>query len=189
MTKDLPIEVQKDIIEEFPQNPEVFSQVYEFYYEPILKYLVKRTMSSEAAYDITSDTFLKAYNTFHKFKWRGISIKVWVYRIATNALKDHYRSKPKQLVLVENMDENPHLVTTMNEELEAMDKALFGDEELSKLHAAIEKLSPKYQNLIGLYYFTGLSQREIAQTIKRSESAVKAMMHRAMTQLKSEMNN
>jgi RNA polymerase sigma-70 factor (ECF subfamily) len=182
-TTDLSEKVQKEIIEDFKQNPEAFEKIYNFYYERILKYLIKRTASAEAAYDLTADTFIKAFESFHKFKWTGVSIKVWLYRIAINALKNH-RKKPKSTVLTEEMEGMEILATNAKEELEELDKAMHGDEDLIKLSDAVATLNPKYQNVVSLHYFEGMSHREIAHTIKRSESAVKSMMHRALTNLR-----
>ncbi len=181
---DLPVSEQQDIIAKFENDSNEFGRVYDFYYELILKYLIKRTQSVDTAYDLTAETFLKAFNTFHKFKWQGISIKVWLYRIATNALNDHYRQKPMQFVLSETLEGHPDLSQDIEEEVNELDKALFGDENLVRLSAAIDQLIPRYKNVISLYYFTGLSHVEIAQAIGKSHSAVKTMMHRAMKQLK-----
>ena len=76
--EDLSPAVQQQIIEDFKTDTEAFEQVYNFYYERILRYLLKRTMSAETAYDLTADTFIKAFESFHKFKWTGVSIKVWL---------------------------------------------------------------------------------------------------------------
>lgn len=176
---DLSEAVQKRIISEFRDNKEVFAEVYDFYFDQIIKYLAKRTMSSEVAYDLAAETFIKAFESFHKFKWSGISIKVWLYRIAINGLKN-YRRKPELLEL----SENQHEISDVKEELNALDKALFGDEELSQLSDAIATLNPKYQNIVGLYYFSEMSQTEIAIVIGKSVSAVKAMMHRAIENLR-----
>lgn len=184
--QDLSAEEQQKIIEEFKGNSDVFSQVYDFYYKQIFGYLLKRVMSSEVAYDLISDTFMKAFQNFHKFQWKGISIKVWLYRIAINELKD-YRKKPKDYVLPEDFEYLKDLQVDCKDELETLDKALFGDDELSALSDAIATLNPKYQNVLTLYYFTGLSQAEIAQTINKSAGAVKSIMHRAITQLRSLM--
>lgn len=184
--QDLSAEEQQKIIEEFKGNSDVFSQVYDFYYKQIFGYLLKRVMSSEVAYDLISDTFMKAFQNFHKFQWKGISIKVSLYRIAINELKD-YRKKPKDYVLPEDFEYLKDLQVDCKDELETLDKALFGDDELSALSDAIATLNPKYQNVLTLYYFTGLSQAEIAQTINKSAGAVKSIMHRAITQLRSLM--
>lgn len=194
MSQDLPSEVQQQILGEFKKSREAgagandaaskaFEKIYGFYYEMILKYLLKRTMSSEVAYDLTADTFIKAFESLHKFKWTGISIKVWLYRIAINALKN-YRRHPETAVLTEAMEGHEALVADVKEELKELDKALFGDEEIAKLSDAMATLKPEHQNVVSLYYFSGMSQKEIADTTDTSESAVKATMHRAMTNLR-----
>jgi len=181
--KDLSSEVQQQILQEFKTNNQVFSKVYEFYYEMILRYLLKRTMSAEVAYDLTADTFMKAFETFHKFKWTGISVKVWLYRIAINSLKN-YRRKPRTTVLTEEMENCEELAHEVKGELEALDKTLYGDADLSRLSDAVAALNPDYQNVISLYYFSEMSQEDIGKTINRSLSAVKSMMHRAMENLR-----
>lgn len=180
---DLSPEVQQQILEEFKSDKEAFKKVYEFYYEMILRYLLKRTMSSEIAYDLTADTFIKAFESLHKFKWVGISMKVWLYRIAINALKN-YRRRPESSPLTEVLENNEALVKDVKEELQEMDRKLFGDDELAKLSDAMATLKPEHQNIISLYYFSGMSQKEIAETTETSEGAVKAMIHRAMTNLR-----
>lgn len=181
--KDLKPEVQQQILEEFKTNKDVFEKVYDFYYERILKYLLKRTASAENAYDITAETFMKAFESFHKFKWTGVSFKVWLYRIAINQLKNH-RRKPQSTVLTEAMEGMEQMRTEAKEELEELDKTLFGDEDLTKLSDAIATLNPKYQNVVSLHYFEGMSHEEIAGVINRSKSAVKSMMHRALENLR-----
>lgn len=180
---DLKPEVQQKILEQFKTDKQVFSKVYDFYYERIFKYLAKRTLNSEIAYDLTAETFIKAFESFHKFKWTGVSIKVWLYRIAINALKNQRRN-PKISPLTEEIHHLDHLKTEVKEELSEMDKALFGDEDIEKLSDAIATLNPKYQNIVSLHYFEGMSHKEIAGVINRSQSAVKSMMHRALTNMR-----
>lgn len=181
--KDLSPRQQQEIIEAFKQDTNAFEEVYNFYYEQIMRYLAKRSMSTELAYDLTAEAFIKAFESFHRFEYRGISIKVWLYRIAINTLKSHWR-KPKTSAMGEIAETHPELVTHLHAELEELDEALFGDEKLAQLSDAIATLNPNYQNVISLYYFSGMSQEEIGKTINRSTSAVKSMMHRAMDSLR-----
>lgn len=181
--KDLSQEVQQQIMNDFKEDKEAFARVYDFYFEMILRYLLKRTFSSEIAYDLTSETFIKAFENFHKFKWTGVSIKVWLYRIAINALKN-YRRKPELSVLTEEFEGREELITDVKNELKELDKTLFGDDELSKLSDAIGTLNSDYQNIISLYYFSNMSQDDIGKTINRSTSAIKSMMHRAIENLR-----
>lgn len=181
--KDIPSEVQQQIMNDFKEDKKTFARVYDFYFEMILRYLLKRTFSSEIAYDLTSETFIKAFENFHKFKWTGVSIKVWLYRIAINALKN-YRRKPELSALSEEFEGKAELIADVKEELKELDKTLFGDDELSKLSDAIGTLNTDYQNIISLYYFSNMSQEDIGKTINRSTSAIKSMMHRAIENLR-----
>jgi len=184
MNQDLTPQVQEQIIEDFKKDKDVFSKVYEHYFEMILKYLAKRTMSGEVAYDITAETFIKAFENFHKFKWKGISIKVWLYRIAINSLKN-YRKKPKAEILTEEMEGSlKQLQTDAKAEIRNLDEALFGDDDMQKLSDAIATLNEKYQQIVSLHYFEGMSHEEISKIIERSQSAVKSMMHRALENLR-----
>lgn len=176
---DLSETEQQRIIADFKENKEIFAEIYDFYFDQIIRYLAKRAMSCEVAYDLTAETFIKAFESFHKFKWSGISIKVWLYRIAINALKNH-RRKPELLKLEENHQE----ISDVKEELNALDKAMFGDDELAQLSDAIATLNSKYQNIVSLYYFSEMSQNDIAFVTGKSVSSVKAMLHRAIENLR-----
>jgi len=183
MAQDLPVEVQQQILEEFARDKNAFEKIYNHYYEMILKYLLKRTVKAEVAYDLTSETFIKAYESLHKFKWTGVSIKVWLYRIAINSLKN-YRRRPEYMPLTEEMQGLEQLKTDTKAELAELDKAMFGDEDLSKLSDAMATLNTDYQNIVSLHYFEGMSHEEIGKVINRSVSAVKSMMHRALENLR-----
>jgi RNA polymerase sigma-70 factor, ECF subfamily len=182
-TKDLSESVQKQILKEFKSNPDVFEQVYNQYYEMILRYLLKRTMSAEIAYDLTADTFIKAFEGLGKFKWTGVSIKVWLYRIAINSLKN-YRRNPHTSPLSDVPEGHEGMVHDVKEELKALDKAMFGDEDLAKLSDAMATLKPEHQSVLSLYYYDEFSQQEISQAIGRSVSSVKSLMHRATSHLR-----
>ncbi len=187
---DLSEEEQKKIIEEFKFNKEVFEKIYNAYFEIIFRFLLKRTMSSEIAYDILADTFEKAFLSFDKFKWQGYSVKVWLFRIAINRLKNYRRSKLNKEIrpLSEVPEGMEGMYTDVKDELKFLDEALFNDNELSKLSDAIETLSPRHKEIVSLYYFSDMSQKEISLSINKSESAVKASMHRAMENLRSILN-
>ena len=136
---------------------------------------------------LTAENFIKAFESFDRFKWKGFSIKVWLYRIAINSLKN-YRKKPAVSPLTDAHENDKNLVKDVKEELKALDKSLFGDDELAKLSDAMETLKPDYQNVVSLYYFSGMSQEEIGKAINKSTSSVKSIMHRAMNHLRQILN-
>lgn len=182
---DLSLAVQQQIIEEFKTNKDVFSQVYDFYFDLLFKFLLKRTLSTEVAYDVAAETFFKAFKNFERYRWQGISLKAWLFRIALNELNNHFRQPRVSLFGDPAEVESHHPLADLEEDFEQFKDALDHDPDLYKLSQAIARLGPKYQHVISLYYFTGLSQKEIANTVHKSPGAVKAMLHRAMTQLRT----
>jgi len=178
-------ESQQELIIEFKDNPDVFEKVYDSYYEIIFRYLAKRTFSGEVARDLTAETFLKAFESFGKFSWKGVSIKAWLFRIAINTLKNSYRDQKYNLNFDDEILTNqPELVGDLREEIREIDRALFGDDQLTNLSDALATLKDKQQHVISLYYFSGLSYEEISSVIDKSVSSVKSLMHRGMKQLK-----
>ncbi|RCN59371.1 sigma factor [Acidiferrobacter thiooxydans] len=55
-------------------------------------YVARRVRESYAVDDIVQDVFLKAHTSLHMVKSHG-SIVAWLFRIAANAIADHYRSQ------------------------------------------------------------------------------------------------
>jgi RNA polymerase sigma-70 factor (ECF subfamily) len=56
-------------------------------------------------------------------------------------------------------------------------------EEMERIEAAFEQLSDEHREVITLARVAGLSRKEIAEQMGRSEVAVRALLHRALGQL------
>ena len=92
------LEAEQQCVLAAQQDPDAFGVLFDAYYSKILSYLVRRTGEAALAQDLTSETFIKAYTKLWQFRWRSISFSAWLYRIATNELRMHFRSKKHVLV-------------------------------------------------------------------------------------------
>jgi RNA polymerase sigma-70 factor, ECF subfamily len=84
---------EKDFIEKAKNNPKVFGELYDQYYPRIFGYIFRITGDYAIACDITSETFLKVWMKIGGFRWKGISISSWIFKIATNELNQYFRKK------------------------------------------------------------------------------------------------
>lgn len=57
-------------------------------------------------------------------------------------------------------------------------------EEISKLHAAIEKLSERDRRVVRLYFFEGKTQQEIADILEVKQCAVSRLLERICERMK-----
>ena len=73
-----------------------FEQIYEDYFDRIFSYIAARIGNRFDAEDLTEEVFLKALKSIGSFKWQGISIGAWLFRIAHNITVDHLRKMSKR---------------------------------------------------------------------------------------------
>src|ERR1700744_6444279 len=93
---------EQKAIEDAKSNPARFEVLYNKYYEPILQFVYKRVEGKEAAFDITSQVFLKVMVNLKEYKFMGTPFSSWLYRIALNEINQLYRAdKVKRSVKIE----------------------------------------------------------------------------------------
>jgi DNA-directed RNA polymerase specialized sigma24 family protein len=78
-------------------NREQFTEVYDLYASRIYQFIYYKTYHKETAEDLTSSTFLRAFENLHQFNPERGSIGAWIYQIARNLVTDHYRAKKKTI--------------------------------------------------------------------------------------------
>ena len=71
-----------------------FHEVYDEFHEKIDRYLTRLVGESEAE-DLGQEVFVKVGNNLSKFKGQS-SLSTWIYKIATNAARDKFRSASYQ---------------------------------------------------------------------------------------------
>ena len=79
------------------------------------------------------------------------------------------------------MDENEF------EDTEELEEKIFKNEQKQKLKESIKKLKIEYQNAIYLADIEKMSYKEIGHILKKSDSSVKVLIHRARKALEKVM--
>lgn len=181
---------EKQLIEWAKLNPKAFGELYDFYYPKIFGYIYRITGDHALAGDITSETFLKAWIAIGGFKWKGISISSWFFRIATNELNQYFRRQrytPHSMtdMGMSNLAEWDDRHSISGEDItRRMDRF----EEFEAIRRLLQRLPPAYQQVIALRYFEELSIRDIGQILKKKEGTVKSLLSRGLDKLKKMMD-
>ena len=102
----------------------------------------------------------------YKFEY---SLKTYLYTIAKSKSLN-YIKREKRIV---ELDENQY------EDSEELEEKVFKNEKSENLKKAIKKLKVDYQNAIYLADIEQLSYREIGHILKKTDSSVKVLIHRA----------
>jgi RNA polymerase sigma-70 factor, ECF subfamily len=181
---------EEQLINEIKNNPDLFGLVYDEHYSTIFNYCYKRTYDFNSSKDITSETFLKAYLNIHKFKWKGVSLLSWLYKIATNEINLHYRSKKYRPSFLREIDISETTLAKdrgLLEEKEAAELELEKHEQFLRIQKLLQKLPLKYQEVISLKYFEKLKINEISTVLNKPEGTVKSLLSRGIALMKNQL--
>jgi len=152
-------------------DKKAFGDLYERYMGDIYRYIFYRVSNQQDAEDLTEQVFLKGWQGIGRYRGE-VPFKAWLFRIAHNTVVDHYRTRKETLPLAEDS-----LVSGQNHDME---EKLLSEEKSIQLAAAIGRLSPDHQHVLTLRFINGLSVREAALVLDRSEGAVRVLQHRAL---------
>lgn len=170
-------EEEKAMIAKAKADLQFFEPIYNKYYEPIFRYVHRKTDDEDLAADLTSKVFMNAMHSLDKFEFRGVPFGAWLYRIATNETNKHYRDNKKRLLSLE--DHKVNLVMTCSE----LDEADI-EQKQKVLTELISELEDEEIRILELKFFETKNFKEIAFILDKKESAVKMKMYRSLDKLK-----
>jgi len=179
---------EKLLLEKIRNDPKEFGILFDQYYNKIFGYVLRRTMNYDLAGDITAETFLKAFLKINSFKWQGISISSWLFRIATNEINYYYRKQkysPRSLDLLLDSNEfdikNPE---SLEEERARIEEELKAYNDFIEVQKKLALLPVKYREVIALKYFEEKSIKEISEILDKKEGTVKSLISRGLQKLR-----
>ncbi|MEO6579230.1 MAG: sigma-70 family RNA polymerase sigma factor [Candidatus Limnocylindria bacterium] len=153
-----------------------FAVLYRRYLDPVYGYSFYLLGDHHDAEDATERTFLAAMDALDRFRDTGSSFRSWLFRIAHNQLANALRSRHRHPA--EPLD-------TIAEPRGSNDPArLAGQaEDARRLRGAVARLSGDRRHVVILRFVDGLTTREIANVLGRSDGAVRVLQHRALADL------
>lgn len=179
-----------ELLGKIKNNPEAFSEIFNLYYKPIFGYIFRRTGDFNSTADIAADTFLKAFIHINKFTYKNISIKVWLYRIATNEVNLFFRQRRKYNSLFDKVGfENKELFRNyLTQDKEEIETELKKHNQFMAVQKALKTLPEKYQTVISLRYFEEKANKEIVEILDINEGTLKSLLSRGLEKLRKKCN-
>jgi RNA polymerase sigma-70 factor (ECF subfamily) len=150
--------------------------VLEKYGGALLWAIKKVVHSEEVAQDILQDACVKIWKNAHRYDPEKGELFTWLVRVARNLAIDKVRTKKFQARQTSKKVED--VVTDNINYSEEMNP------EDTGLRNQINKLDPKYRQIIELLYFQGYTQREITSEFDIPLGTVKTRARKAITELR-----
>ncbi|MBK5213320.1 MAG: RNA polymerase sigma factor [Flavobacteriaceae bacterium] len=165
---------------------ELFEILLRRYNQRLFRVIRSYIHSEDDVQDIMQDAYVKAYTKLGQFNNQA-SFSTWLIRIAINEALQHIRKNKRRLMnygkteSLENVFQLPD-TNQMNPEKQAITT-----ETRTLLENAVDHLPEKYRVVFVLQQVEGLTNPEIADCLKLTDSNVKVRLHRAKGLLKEEL--
>lgn len=180
MTREEENEIVRDVLS---GHTDEFEKLVAAYEKPVYHIALKMTGNEEDAFDLSQDTFLKAYRSLSTFRGES-SFGTWICRLASNQCIDFLRKQKRrgQLLSLDDTDDYgrpAELPDLRFEPQSAMEKR----ELYMQVREGLGKLPPEQKLILILRDMEGLSYQEIADTLEMELGTVKSRIYRARAHL------
>lgn len=166
------------------RDPEAFGRVYDRYVTSIYRFVYLKLPSKEAAEDVASETFLRAWQYIQQAE-EIENLRALLYKIARNLIVDHYRKHEGAREALVTF--SPQDTSTINEgdlsDRHAGRAVVEARADVALVLQRISRLKGDFQDVLTLRLIDGLSFHDIGTILGKTSGNVRVMFHRALKAL------
>lgn len=163
-----------------PEGDRAFEELYHRYARRLKGFFfLQLGGDEELAADATHDVFLRAYEARSRYQ-EGRSVSTWLFTIAYNLCRNHYRSNAYEAQLLATLDAEP----ISQQQIEVQLDAATLDEALAQVLAELP--APLHQ-LFSLHYQEELTIPQVAEIVGIPEGTVKSRLHKTMNIIRKKL--
>ncbi len=156
-------------------NSKAFARLYDDFYPRVFRYLIGRLHDTRGAEDLAAEVFVVALKALQKGT-QPRQVGSWLVGIADHLASQYWRKKqreetPAGSLVVEEAD--PEAIAV-------------GRIENEELWRCVNALSPDHRQVLLLRIVAGLSSREAAEVMGKTEVAVRSIQVRALAALRQQ---
>ncbi|MEQ9455182.1 MAG: RNA polymerase sigma factor [Phycisphaeraceae bacterium] len=167
----------------------------EAYSRRVYGLLFQKCGDTELAEELTQETFVKVVTALNKldgYREQG-RFEPWLFRIATNSLRDEMRRRKRQAVgrgqTAEHLDREDPMTALPDQQSDDPLDRMTHDEQLESMKQCLDRLSEADREVLYLRHTAGLSFAQIAETLEKPLGTVLARAHRALGKLRKMMTD
>lgn len=150
-----------------------FEQIYNSLVDDLYAYVRGQCRNDTVAEDIVANVFLKAWRSAKSYRPGSRTFQSWMFTIARNELRDYWRSNQRMLPMLDIDITDEHEPATLDPK-----------EAHIAVTRALESLTDDQRQVVVLRYFGNKSHEEIAAIMGKREGAVRALLMRALRQMR-----
>src|SRR5262245_759284 len=166
------------------RDRQAFSQLYDRYSGVLYSITIRILNDPEEASDVLQETFLQIWEKAGSYDPKLGKPFNWALTLTRNKAIDRLRALKRRYSFIEEVTqefaEDRHARTAWNEEFMTAERATL-------IRAAVETLPLEQRQAIEMAFLGGMTQNEIAESLKQPLGTVKARIRRGMLKLRDSL--
>jgi RNA polymerase sigma-70 factor, ECF subfamily len=168
-----------------------FDYLVQKYRRPLVSFMYRMARNSAAAEDLAQEVFLRVYRSRESYE-ASAKFTTWLYRIATNLAVNHARDtrheRPEVSVsLDETNDDSSTTTLQLPDGALTAEQAMVQRERLQAIRSKVEALPEQQRLAVIMHKYQQMDYKQIAEVLKKSESATKSLLFRAYETLRDQL--
>jgi RNA polymerase sigma-70 factor (ECF subfamily) len=165
-------------------QPELFAQLFDCYAPAIHRYAARR-LGTDAADDLTAETFLTAFRVRARYDTTHVCARPWLYGIAGRLIGRHRRQEVRALKILARTGTDP----VAESWTEAADDRLTAQAAAGPLAGALAGLSTGDRHVLLLVAWADLSYQEVAEALGIPVGTVRSRLNRARRKVRTALGD
>jgi len=162
-----------------------YNELMKLYRDPLYFMLLEKVGDQELAKDLTIEALGKAFKKLHMYT-PNYTFSTWLFTVARNNCIDYLRKNKIKTTSIDQFtidnDGKKNKIDIPSDELNP-EGILIRKQKIAILRQVVDKLKPKYRELVKLRYFKEMSYEEISKLLQIPIGTVKAQLYRSREQL------
>ena len=167
-----------------------FEYLVQKYRRPMVSFMYRMARNSAAAEDLAQEVFLRVYRSRETYE-ASAKFTTWLYRIATNLAVNHARDsrheRPEVQVSVDEPDEDTGTTLELPDASLNAEQQMVRRERMLAIRRKVEALPEQQRLAVIMHKYQQMDYKQIADVLKKSESATKSLLFRAYETLRDQL--
>ncbi|MFM8369000.1 MAG: RNA polymerase sigma factor [Chloroflexota bacterium] len=163
-------------------DDEAFTKLVETYQTPVFNLCYRMLGEPELAEDAAQETFLRAYQHLHRYDQKR-PFPTWLLSIAAHYCIDRLRRRKFSMFSMDVEDEDGNSFEIPDMDAPSPEGEAITGQTNERVHAMLKDLDATDRAAIIMRYWYDYSEKEIAESLNLTVSAVKSRLHRARKEL------
>ena len=173
-------------------DQKAYAELLHRYRESVYFMMLKMVGNKDDADDLTIEAFGRAFKRLHQYT-PNFAFSTWLFKIASNNAIDHLRKKKQgdafSLDTKYVNEEGQQLSQTIKSGTLDPEENYIKKQKIELLNEVVDKLKPKYKELVVMFYYQEMSHEEISQQLNLPIGTIKAQLFRAREFLHNILKN